>query len=422
MNQMPSNLPTSSFSITSANALRIFASFAAGYFLSYALRSVNAALAPMLASDLSLSAAELGWLSSAFFLSFSIMQVPLGIWLDRHGARRTESALLVIAAVGAFIVSIGESLWSISVGRILIGIGVSACLMAPYAYFRRTFPTSQQAQLAMWMLITGTSGALFATQPALSLAEWIGWRNFFVFAAVLLAAVAAAIYFLAGDNDLQASAPTTSTSQPEGFISLLVHPIMFRVVPTTIFFAGGFAAFQSLWAGPWMTEVLGMSPIEASEKLLYFNSMLLVSYVVMSFISPKLEKRGIPLASQSVGAFFWFLMCGTIMLLWRDYSSWVMWLVFAPGVPAVILMQTQTALLYPKHMAGRVLTTFNLVMFAGVFIIQWGVGLLTDLFKFFGLNSRNALTCAFLCLVICQALSLIFYFKAKPSASDKVTA
>lgn len=418
---MPNIASHSSNPISRANAVRIFVSFAAGYFLSYALRSVNAALAPLLASDLSLSAGELGWLSSAFFLSFAAMQLPLGIWLDRHGARRTESYLLIIAAIGALVVAAGQSLLMISIGRIMIGIGVSACLMAPYAYFRRSFASHKQAQLALWMLIAGTSGALFATQPALALAEWIGWRPFFVLSAGLLASVAAAIYFMTGDHDLHHNTPLTA-DQPTSLISLLRHPIMLRVIPTTIFFAGGFAAFQSLWAGPWMTEVLGMSPVEASEKLLFFNAALLVSYIAMSFISPRLEKRGIPLASQSVAAFFWFLICGIIMLVWRAYPSWIMWLVFTPGVPAVILMQTQTALAYPKNMAGRVLTTFNLVMFAGVFVIQWGVGLLTDMFKTFGMNSRNALTSAFLCLVICQCVSLFFYFwkkTPKTAATDQ---
>jgi len=176
-----SNLPQQSPAISRALAIRIFVSFAAGYFISYALRSVNAALAPLLAADLHLSAGDLGWLSSAFFLSFTAMQIPLGICLDRYGARRTESFLLVIAAGGALVISLGHSLWVVSVGRMLIGIGVAACLMAPYAYFRRSFAAHRQAQLAMWMLIAGTSGALLATQPALILAQWLGWRQFFIF-------------------------------------------------------------------------------------------------------------------------------------------------------------------------------------------------------------------------------------------------
>ncbi len=407
--------------ISRALAIRIFLSFAVGYFISYALRSVNAALAPLLAADLSLSAGDLGWLSSAFFLSFTAMQIPLGICLDRYGARRTESFLLIIAAVGALVIAMGHSLWMVSLGRMLIGMGVSACLMAPYAYFRRSFAAQRQAQLAMWMLIAGTSGALLATQPALALAQWLGWRQFFVCAAVLLACAASAVFLWTGDHDRQ-SATQIASNPSVGFLSLLTHPLMLRVIPTTIFFSGGFAALQSLWAGPWLTQVLQMTAAQAGEHLFYFNAALLVSYVTMSVVSSRLEKRGISLARQSLIAFIWFPICLGTMLFWQTTSAWVMWLVLAPGVPAVILMQTQTALAFPRHMAGRVLTTFNLVMFGGAFTIQWGIGLLADLFSALQYSPRNALTMAFACLVILQLCSLTwFLFRRNAEATTATT-
>lgn len=402
--------------ISRALAMRIFISFAAGYFISYALRSVNAALAPLLAADLNLSAGDLGWLSSAFFLSFTAMQIPLGICLDRYGARRTESFLLLIAAVGAVVISMGHSLWMVSFGRMLIGMGVAACLMAPYAYFRRSFAATRQAQLAMWMLIAGTSGALLATQPALTLAQWLGWRQFFVFAAVLLAAAAASVFLWTGDHDRQ-TATQIANNPPVSFLSLLTDPLMLRVIPTTIFFSGGFAALQSLWAGPWLTQVLKMTPAQAGKHLFYFNAALLVSYIAMSLISPRLEKKGVSLAWQSLIAFIWFPICLGTMLFWQTSGAWVMWLVLAPGVPAVILMQTQTALAFPRHMAGRVLTTFNLVMFGGAFSIQWGIGLLADLFASLQFNPQAALTMAFACLVILQLASLAWFLMRRHAST-----
>ncbi len=404
--------------IPRSTAVRIFLSFAGAYFLSYALRSVNAALAPLLASDLNLSAGELGWLSSAYFLAFAMMQLPLGISLDRHGARRTESALLLVAAVGALIVSLGHSLWVLSVGRILIGMGVASCLMAPYAYYRRCFPARRQPQLAMWMLVAGTTGALVATEPALALAEWIGWRSFFLLAAVLLAMAAVAIFLWAGDHDRQ-PAPSSSGPQATSFISLISHPAMVRVIPTTIFLSGAFGALQSLWAGPWMTEVLLMTPEQAGRTLLVFNAALLVSYVTMSVVSPWLEKRGVSLARQSMVAFLWFTACMLLMILWHTPGSWVLWLVLAPCVPAVILVQTQTALAFPREIAGRILTTFNLVMFTGAFSIQWGIGLLVDLFQSTGIARGHSLMLAFLCLVVMQVFSLLWFFIRRPVVVEK---
>ena len=200
---------------TRAISMRIFLSFAGAYFVSYALRSVNAALAPLLAADLQLSAGSLGWLTSAFFLAFAAMQIPLGIALDKFGARRTESTLLLVSALGALIVSLGSSLWTLSAGRLLIGVGVAGCLMAPYSYFRRCYPTERQSQLALWMLISGTLGALAATQPTLTLAHWIGWRGVFAVAAGLLILGAVAIFSFTGDQDRH-SAPTPEGAAPAG--------------------------------------------------------------------------------------------------------------------------------------------------------------------------------------------------------------
>src|SRR5690606_8097875 len=100
----------------------VFLSFASAYFLSYALRTVNATLAPYLTTDLSLTPADLGWLSSAYFIAFAALQWPLGIWLDRHGARRVNACLLLVAATGAMLMAIGENLTVASIGRILIGV------------------------------------------------------------------------------------------------------------------------------------------------------------------------------------------------------------------------------------------------------------------------------------------------------------
>lgn len=92
-----------------ALALQVFACFAFGYVLSYAFRSVNAVIAPDLMADLSITNAQLGLLSAAYFIGFSAMQIPLGIALDKFGVRKTESVLLLIALLGAVIFEIGRA-------------------------------------------------------------------------------------------------------------------------------------------------------------------------------------------------------------------------------------------------------------------------------------------------------------------------
>jgi predicted MFS family arabinose efflux permease len=398
-------------------AFRIVLVFACGYFLSYVLRSVNAAIAPLLADDLQLSPGELGWLTSAFFLGFSAVQIPVGIWLDRHGARRTESLLLLVAAFGAILMATSEALWLLSVGRMLIGIGVSACLMAAYSYFRRCFPAEQQPRLVMYMLIAGTSGALMASQPALALAEWIGWRYSFGLIAGLLVLSALTIFLFAGDLDRQQAPSVTTHHREGGFLTLCKHPLMIQAIPATIFIIGGFGALQTLWAGPWFTGVLGMTPDQASQTLLYLNGMILLAYILMGSISPWLIKNGVALVTQSVCALIWIPLCFTIIVFWQGSLSWIVWLILALMVPAMFLLQTQIALSFPKHIAGRILTTYNLMVFVGSFAVQWGFGLLTDLFEGLGYAPSQALTGAMGILVILQFASLFWFLARKPDGS-----
>ena len=143
----------------SASLFAVFWPFGFGYALSYALRTINAVLSTPLVNELGLSAAELGLLASAYFLAFAAMQIPLGVLLDRYGPQRVEGSLLIIALLGCALTAVANDFWMLWIGRALIGIGVSACLMAGYKAFRMLFADRQQAPLASAMLVVGSIGA-----------------------------------------------------------------------------------------------------------------------------------------------------------------------------------------------------------------------------------------------------------------------
>ena len=119
--------------------------FAAAYFLSYFFRSANAVIGPELAGDLGLSAGDLGLLTSTYLLSFCLAQLPLGMLLDRCGARRVEAALLLVATAGAGMFALAEGLAGLATARAIIGLGVSACLMAAFKAFSQWYPPERQA-------------------------------------------------------------------------------------------------------------------------------------------------------------------------------------------------------------------------------------------------------------------------------------
>src|SRR5258705_8643671 len=147
-------------------ALMVFFPFAVGYFLSFFFRNVNAIISKDLAGEFALTPADLGLLTSMYLLAFAAFQLPLGVLLDRYGPRRVVAALLCSAAAGALVFALAKNLTSLSIGRALIGLGVSAGLMGAIKAFSLWFPLSRLATLNGFYLAVGGLGSLAATAPA----------------------------------------------------------------------------------------------------------------------------------------------------------------------------------------------------------------------------------------------------------------
>ena len=406
-------------------ATRVVLVFGLAYFLSYAMRAINAVIAPALSADLQLSNADLGLLSAAYFMGFGMMQLPIGVWLDRHGPRRTESALLLFGAVGAAIFACSHTLLGVWVGRALIGVGVSSCLMAAFKAFRVWYPAERQSQLGSWMLVIGTSGALSATVPVAMLLPLIGWRNIFfgVAGALLLAAwvlfsrlrdveqaMSAAHTMPVSSTTAADPAANTSASDEPGYAAIFSDPYFRRMALLGAVHQGGFMALQSLWAGPWMMTVLGMSIEQTSHVLFLFNLSLLIAYLGLSWWAPRYvaygQRRGLPaLRVVAIGLSLSVLLQGLMVLLPYP-QSWWLWVPFAVVITVTTLGQTHVSLAFPTALVGRANSAFNLTLFVGAFSLQWGIGLLLDWFVALGWRNADAMRMAFACYVLLQVFTL----------------
>jgi len=406
-------------------ATRVVLVFGLAYFLSYAMRAINAVIAPALSADLQLSNADLGLLSAAYFMGFGMMQLPIGVWLDRHGPRRTESALLLFGAVGAAIFACSHTLLGVWVGRALIGVGVSSCLMAAFKAFRVWYPAERQSQLGSWMLVIGTSGALSATVPVAMLLPLIGWRNIFfgVAGALLLAAwvlfsrlrdveqaMSAAHTKPVSSTTAADPAANTSASDEPGYAAIFSDPYFRRMALLGAVHQGGFMALQSLWAGPWMMTVLGMSIEQTSHVLFLFNLSLLIAFLGLSWWAPRYvaygQRRGLPaLRVVAIGLSLSVLLQGLMVLLPYP-QSWWLWIPFAVVITVTTLGQTHVSLAFPTALVGRANSAFNLTLFVGAFSLQWGIGLLLDWFVALGWRNADAMRMAFACYVLLQVFTL----------------
>ena len=406
---------------------RVVLIFAAAYVLSYAFRAINAVIAPALMEDLQLSNADLGLLTSAYFLGFASMQLPLGSWLDKYGARRTESALLLFAAAGAAIFAMSSTLTGLWIGRAMIGVGVSSCLMAPLKAYRVWYPAERQSQLGSWMLVFGTCGALTTTMPVAAILPIISWRGVFWIMSGLILLATALLFFrlkpieteinarqLASQLD---NATSHTASVATGYRAIFASPYFRRMALLGAIHQGGFMAMQTLWAGPWMVRVLGLSLDQTSQVLFLFNFTLLLSYLVLSWWAPRYvsfnNKPGIPvLQAVSIGL-AGAVIVQALMVFYVTSWSWILWVPFAILVTVTTLAQMHVSLAFPPQQAGRANSAFNLTLFIGAFSIQWGIGLLIDLFMLQGWSQSDAMRLSWGLYVLLQLAVLIVFVKSR---------
>jgi predicted MFS family arabinose efflux permease len=382
--------------------LRIFAPFAAGYYLSYLLRNVNAVIAPELIRDLGVSASDLGLLTSAYLLAFGAFQLPLGLLLDRYGPRRVEATLLLIAAAGCASFAFAASLGGLVTARALIGLGVSACLMASFKAFSLWFPAERQASLNAAVMAAGGLGALTATTPLGWMLPLTGWRGVFLGLAALALLAAAGIF--STPEKQKVGAGETVAEQLRGLGEILKSRAFWRFAPQTAMIVGGFMAVQGLWAVPWLMHFNGLSRDAAAFHLLLTGIAMLAGFLAIAFFVIPLQRRGIPpqrilLIGMGLGV---AVNAAIVLDLLPSQAAWFMLgLVFSVGNLAYALLQAQ----FPAGLAGRVNTALNLGAFAGAFGLQWGFGAGVDLLLTNGLAQREAYQWTFGALVLLQTAS-----------------
>ena len=357
-------------------AIRVFLAFAGGYFMSYALRSVNAMISPGLTTEFGLSNAQLGSLSAAYFFAFAALQLPLGIWLDRFGSRRVDASLLLVAAVGCGVFALATGPTMLWIGRALIGAGVAGALMCSLRAFRFWYAAERQQQLAAWMLVAGTLGALITTVPVQLALPLLGWRGVFWVSAALLACASAAIFFLLPHEPMQP--PRKGESQWAGYLTVFSTPYFWRFAIPAMLIQSSFIAFQSLWIGPWFRQVLGMGLDESARALFVFNTVLMFAYLALGWAAPRLSRRGWSTLSVVSAGSMLLLAIELAIAFAGGPHAWLLWLGVAVVVTVYTLTQTHVSLVFPERLTGRAFTAFNLIIFAGMFLAQWLFGVAVD--------------------------------------------
>lgn len=398
-------------------AVLVFAAFALAYFLSALVRAITATLSPTLSAEFSLQASDLGLLAGGYFLGFALTQLPLGNWLDRFGPKRVILGFLSVAVLGVVAFALANQFATLLAARMLTGAGVSACLMAPLTGFRRWLSPATQLRANAWMLMTGSLGMVASTLPVQWLMPSLGWRGLFWLLAALIVLSMLVLARVAppwqGEAAVAEDPPAQgAAAERAGYAAIWRNPFFQRLTPIGFFCYGGLLAIQTLWAGPWLVRVGGQDASEAAQGLFWINVSMLVTFWVWGMVNPALVRRG--LSAQrliAIGLPLSFVVL-TVNIALGANAGWVSWALYCVASTFVTLSQPAVALAFVPALAGRALSAYNLVIFSGVFVVQWGIGLLVDAFQGAGLSTTTAFQAALAVYLACCVLAYLYFLVA----------
>ena len=388
-------------------AVLIFFVFACGYFLSCLLRAITATLSPLLTSEFNLLAGDLGLLAGGYFLGFASMQIPLGYLLDKHGPKKIVSAFLLIAIIGTVAFALSQSFSELLISRILIGVGVSACLMGPLTGYRIWFEDEYQQRANAWMLMVLSMGFVFSTLPVQILLPTIGWRWIFGLIALLIFIVIVLVLLFIPNWKTKKD---ESYERTEGSLSDVWKNKFFRsTIPLGLFNYGGLVAIQTLWAGPWMVKVAGYTPLQSATGLFWINITMLVAFFIFGYVLPKITKLGLEsMKLMKLGLPISYLSLLSIIVAGENAGA-IYFTIYILTSIVLTLTQPAVALSFPTSLAGKSLTSFNLLIFVGTFLMQWGIGLVIDLCQFLGKEEIQSFKISFTVYLIICIISYLYF-------------
>jgi len=397
------------FSLPAGTALRILFAFGFGFFLSMFTRAVANIIKPFVQADLGLSEEVLGLsLGTTFFVAFGLMQLPLGVLLDRYDPRKVNAALMLVAAAGAAIFAVAEDAAMLAVGRVLMGLGFAAAMMASLKTYSLWFPVDSLPSVTGLQFAVGILGVISATKPtawALQVMEWRDLTLIFsgltVLAAIVLVTVPPGFKSEGTGESLRGAIA--------GLKRIYTDAFFWRIIPWMTLSVGMSQGIGTLYVFSWLTDVADYSASKAATVLFLNASIAVLNFAAMGPAAQAFIKRG---ASPLIFPVTGLLVCMAAMVLlvvqWTTAAIPV-WLVWTLAIGTNVLMFSVLAQAFPVSLAGRVYTAVNVLSFAFTAIAQWSVGLILDLFPN---DVAFGYKVAFGVLLGVQSLGAVWYFVA----------
>jgi MFS family permease len=348
--------------------------FAAGYYLSYVFRTINALIAANLTADLHVSAADLGLLTSVYFLVFAAVQLPLGTLLDRYGPKIIQSTLLLLASAGALVFALADGLVGLIIARALMGIGAALALMAGFKAIILWFPPERILFANGCLVMLGALGGLMATAPAEFVVKVVGWRGLFALLGGFSAL--AALLVLLAVPEPRADRPAKVSTVSASLWAIYRDQRFWRIAPLSAIGIATSWSLQGLWAAPWLRDVAGLERTDVVQHLTIMAFAVCASAILLGMVAERLRRRGIKTELVLSSVLGVSMAAQTGLILGWPLPSYLLWSVIAAAGAATVLSFAILAEYFPKQVSGRANAALNILHVGGAFVLQAATGLI----------------------------------------------
>ncbi len=359
-------------------SVSLLASLFAIYATSQFLRNSAGVIIPELTQAFALRPDQLGALSGAFFLSFALAQLPLGVMLDRFGPRKSMAACVLFAMAGSLLFAVGDNLVDLTIGRLLMGLGCSSFLMAPLLIISRWFPPERFAFLSGLMLGFGNMGTFLATSPMAYMVESQGWRSVFYYAAgfVLIAGiwVALVVRDAPADHAFHERVKEPISDGFKGFSAVfrsadfwplaVIHFVLYSVT----------ISVMGLWGPAYFTDIHGLDLTERGWLMSILTITLIIGFFVWGASDRWFNRRKALVMTGSI-----VMVVILIVLAFNPQLPYgltvALFVLFAFAAATNPVMIAHGKALFNDDVLGRGLTVLNTANMGGVFVMQYIAGL-----------------------------------------------
>ncbi len=360
---------------------RVTLPLAAANFINQSARTVMAVVGPVLAVEYALSASELGILAACLFAAYAASQLPLGIALDKFGARRTQTALMSLTALGFFTFALSPSFTGLAIARVMLGVGISAGLMAVIKAHADWFSRDRVANLTGLAMAIGSLGSTLTTAPVQAALPFLGWRAVFGILGAMALGVALWI-FLSVPDKARDSGPGPGLLQDIAVtLQILRSPLFWRYAPAVGTLSMFNFVYLGLWAGPWLRDVANIDGPGRAGLLFFYTLAMVTGSIVTGNLTSRAKRANMHPFIVPIVAMGMMVVVQAVLLTQPTHYGLIMslWLAaafFGSAGPAGYVAIGQ---MFPADQTGRISTAVNTLSLGLAFLVQTAIGWILDL-------------------------------------------